>query len=554
MDNVLAQPEEPVSTIEVSTLGYQKQTVDQWLDRVDYESINIFVPSTFALRFLVYMQNVNKNDDELNRTPPVHIKMLDKIASGSRSIVNLCFRGAAKTTLFFEYFAPFLAIEQELPGMKNIRGMLYISDSIDNGVKNARKNLEHRYSTSTYLQEWLPKAHFTDQWIEFTRKDGAKFGIKLYGAKTGIRGSRIYGQRPKVVVLDDLMSDDDAKSKANMQMIKETVHSGIEYALHPTERLKIFNGTPFNSEDIMIEAVESGAWDVNVWPVCEKFPCTREEFRGAWEDRFTYDAVLEMYEAAKLNGKLASFNQEMMLRISSEESRLVQDSELQWYNRQQLLNVKGNFNFYITTDFATSSKQTADYSVISVWALNGNGDWYWVDGIVARQTMDMTLDDLFRLCRQYMPQSVGIEVTGQQGAFIQWIQQEQHRRNHYFNLASNGNSNQPGIRPVLDKLARFNLVVPLFRAHKIYWPREMQDSPEIGKFHAQIRLATQDGLKGKDDCLDTVSMLAFMNAVPPANMQSVNSNMETRQSIAHGGSIWHTQTYDAGSCLDSYVV
>ncbi|TJX14356.1 MAG: hypothetical protein E5W21_36100, partial [Mesorhizobium sp.] len=121
------------------------------------------------------------------------------------------------------------------------------------------------------------------------------------------------------------VSDDDAKSKASMQAIKDTVHKGINYALDPVRRKIVFNGTPFNNEDILIEAVESGAWDVNVWPVCERFPCTREEFRGAWEDRFTYDFIVKQYEDAVLNGKVEGFMQELMLRISSDEERLVQD-------------------------------------------------------------------------------------------------------------------------------------------------------------------------------------------------------------------------------------
>ena len=162
----------------------------------------------------------------------------------------------------------------------------------------------------------------------------------------------------------------------------------------------------------MIEAVESGAWDVNVWPVCERFPCSKEEFIGAWEDRFDYDFIVEQYQNAVLTGKVEGFMQELMLRISSEEERLVQDAEIREYSRVQLLSRRNQFNFYITTDFATSDKQTADFSVISVWAYNSQGDWFWVDGECERQTMDKTVNTLFRMVSEYRPQSVGIEGLG----------------------------------------------------------------------------------------------------------------------------------------------
>ncbi|MBL4706647.1 MAG: hypothetical protein JKY54_19110, partial [Flavobacteriales bacterium] len=356
---------------------------------------------------------------------------------------------------------------------------------------------------------------------------------------------KIFGKRPVLVVLDDLVSDDDAKSPVSMAAIKDTLYKGVNFALDPTRRKIIFNGTPFNKDDVLYEAVESGAWDVNVWPVCETFPCAREDFRGAWGDRFTYDYVLEEYTALKLSGKLAAFYQELMLRISSAEERLVQDSEIRWYSRPALLNNRGRFNFYITTDFATSDKQTADYSVISVWAYNANGDWFWVDGVCARQTMDVTINDLFRLVSEYHPQSVGVEITGQQGAFIQWLQSEMMNRNIWFNFTQEKGS--PGIRPVVNKLSRFNLVVPFFKMGKMYFPKEMEESKIMQIGMGQIQLATINGLKGKDDFLDTISMLMHMDPWKPSETSSMSQGKDDRWDLDD-----NDENDDIG--LSSYIV
>ena len=257
-----------------------KKALDEWLDEVDYADLNdgSYVPSQFSLIFMNFIKLVNGEEGESHKTPPVHLKMLDKLTSPASQIVNLCFRGAAKTTLFFEYLILFLAFYGYLPGFGKIEAMIYVSDSMENGVKAARKNVEFRYHNSAFLQEWIPQAHFTDNYIEFTNRDGHRLGCKMFGAKTGLRGTKIFGKRPPLAVLDDLVSDDDAKSRASMEAIKDTVYKGVNYALDPTRRKIIFNGTPFNKDDIMIEAVESGAWDVNVWPVCERFPCSKEEF------------------------------------------------------------------------------------------------------------------------------------------------------------------------------------------------------------------------------------------------------------------------------------
>lgn len=505
-----------------------KKSIDQWLNDVDYSFLNSsgYVPSEFALRFMNFIKLVNGNNPESHKTPPVHLAMLDKVASDEQYIVNLCARGLAKTTLFMEYFLLYLAVFRELPGVGELDSMIYIADSMENGVKSARKNIEFRYNNSDFLKRMLPEARFTDSYIEFRNIDGKVFASKLFGATTGLRGTKIFGKRPKVAVLDDLISDEASKSKVIMQLIKDTVYKGVNYALDPVNRKVIFNGTPFNKDDILIEAVESGAWSVNVWPVCEKFPVDKKDFKGAWPDRFTYDFIEQQYRMAIETGKLNAFYQELMLRITSEDERLIQDAEIKWYSRQQLLQNKELFNFYITTDFATSAKQTADNSVISVWAYNANGDWFWVDGICTRQTMDKNVDALFRFVLDYKPQQVGVEITGQQGGFINWLEREMMARNIWFNFASSDKKTRtPGIRPTVDKLTRFNLVVPWFKAGKIYFPKELQSSPIMGECVQEIQLATINGLKGKDDFIDTISMLGYLNPWKPSDAPKlVDSN------------------------------
>ncbi len=549
---LVADPD--VTTMEMTGRSITKKSLDDWLDTVDYEVLNdgSYVPSEFALVFMNFIKLVNGNQGESHKTPPVHLRMLDKLAnSSSEQIANLCFRGSAKTTLFFEYMVLFIAVFGYLPGFGSISGMIYVSDSMDNGVKSARKNVEYRYENSEFLKEWVPVAKFTDNYLEFQNREGLRLGCKMFGAKTGIRGTKIFGKRPVLAVLDDLISDDDAKSPAAMLAIKDTVYKGINYALDPVRRKTIFNGTPFHSEDIMIEAVESGAWDVNVWPVCEKFPCTREEFVGAWEDRFSYDFVARQYENAVLNGKVAGFAQELMLRITSEEERLIQDAEIREYSRAKLLEYRSAYNFYITTDFATSDKQTADFSVISVWAYNHNGDWFWVDGICERQNMGKTINDLFRLVSEYRPQSVGIEISGQQGAFIKWIMDEQMNRNIWFNFASSSKSGAPGIMPVVNKLTRFNQVVPLFKAGHIYFPTELKTSKVLGYFYNQLRLATRSGLKGKDDCIDTISMLLYMNAWKPSEVLPDKIGHNAGSDLFDDG---RDNRLDNANALASYIV
>lgn len=421
------------------------------------------------------------------------------------------------TTLFGEYGILYMAVYGNLPGFGELNYILYISDSMENGVKSMRKNLEVRYNNSEFLQKMLPTISFTDNsWI-FTNISGHTLEVNGFGAKTGIRGTKKQGTRPQLAILDDLLSDEDAKSETQISNIENTVYKAVMHALHPKKHKIVWCGTPFNKKDPLYKAVESGAWNVNVFPVCEKFPCTREEFHGSWEDRFNYDYVKEQYEIALKTGNVAAFNQELMLRIMSDEDRLVSKTEIQWYDRQDVLRRKGNFNFYITTDFAVSDKTSADFSVISVWAYSNNGDFFWVDGVVRRQTIDKSIDQLFLFNQVYKPVSVGIEITGQQGGFINIIQQECLRRNNFINIASEKDSTKLGIRPNTNKLVRFNTVLPWFKLHKFWFPEDLKEDPRMIEFMDELSLASASGFRSKhDDCIDTISMLGSMMLWKPS--------------------------------------
>lgn len=491
-------------------------TVDDYLNQVNYAIPPDYVPSDFALGFVTFIKLVNGEDGEENKTPIVHYYMLDTLTHGGKRVINLCHRGIAKTTVMGEYLFLYIAVYGGLPGI-DIDLALYVSDSIENGVKNMRKNLEFRWENSDFLKMYLPTIRFTDIRWEFNNIDGKRFIVKGYGAKTGVRGAKEMGRRPQLAVLDDLISDEDARSATVIAAVEDTVYKAVNYALHPKKNLIIWSGTPFNAKDPLYKAVESGAWEVNVFPVCEKFPCSREEFLGSWPDRFTYDYVLEQYENAVKLGKVETFNQELMLRIMSEEDRVILDNDLRWYSIRQLLQNRDNFNFYITTDFATSAKEASDFSVISVWAYNNNGDWFWVDGVCKRQLMDANIRDLFRLAAKWRPLSVGIEVNGQQGGFIPWIQNEMMQRNVYFELASSNNESNPGLRRITDKITAFSTTVPWFKAGKMFFPLEAKETEAIREALDELSLVSRSGFRSKhDDFCDTISMLSQLRPFAPS--------------------------------------
>lgn len=549
---------------------YPKKPVEDWLLEVDYEFVG-YMPKAEALLFVNFIKEVNGGSEE-NETPIVHLKMMDTVFNDDKRCAILCHRGIGKTTLFGEYLILFIAAFGYFPGFGIANLILYVTDSIENGVKNLRRNVEHRYSNSEFLQRLIPNKKisigtngagfvstedyeaqsaaghkFTDIRLEFVNNKGHKTVVKGYGAKTGVRGAKEMGIRPSIAILDDLVSDTDAESATVIRTIENTVYKAVSKALHPTKQKIVWLGTPFNARDPLYKAVESGAWRVSVYPICERFPVEREVFRGSWEDRFTYEYVFDEHNEAQAVGLPENFNQELMLRIMSDEDRLIADFEIGWYKRNSVLLNRGRFNFYITTDFAVSEKASSDYSVISVWALNSKGFWFWVDGICRKQLMDQNIKDLFRLAQLYKPQQVGIEISGQQRGFISWIQDQMIVRNNFFSLASENNEGNPGIMPNTNKLVRFNIMLPYYKANMMYFPEEMRNTPPMLEMLDETQLASKSGFKSKhDDFLDTVSMLGSMTIWKPS---------EDIPMVKNEAGIYEEEIEEEDDCaLESYVV
>ena len=161
--------------------------------------------------------------------------------------------------------------------------------------------------------------------------------------------------------------------------------------------------------------------------------------------------------------------------------------------------------------------------------------------------MDKNIDDLFRLAQEYGPQSVGIEILGQQAGFIPWIQSEMMTRNIYFTLASDRGSNILGIRPSTNKVQRFNVVVPLFKQHKVWFPNELRGSEALVEALDELCLVTAGGFKSKhDDFLDTISMLASLTAWKPSEVAPIQTQ---------DNKYWlDLEPKDEPQALDSYLV
>jgi hypothetical protein len=549
-------PDDQIADVtQVDEAEETRATLSEMLKDVNLKVPDDYIPSEFALTFVNFIKLVNGAQGEENKTPIVHYYVLDGIASDSDRIAEMIFRGAAKTTIF-EYLILYLAVFQELPGIGKLNSAIYMSDTIDNGVVNMQKNLEHRWENSDFLKEQLPKSKFFKVSWEFENKEGKKFIVKGFGAASGFRGFKVLGTRPKLALLDDLISDAMSESETEMQRVENVIKRGVQPALNPLSQKIIWAGTPFNERDPLCKAVASGAWKTYVFPVCERFPCTEKEFVGAWDDRFTYKYIKRQYEIAVKGGDTTEFYRELMLQTVSDEDKLINiEEDIQWYPMQMVDAYGGNKEIIITTDLSFSGSNNADDAIIDVWQVHADESIYWIGGMSEKPEITDTIDYLFRFISHHSVQSVGIEISGQQVALIRLLEKEMQDRDIWFELAGEKGKagTQKGIRPVSNKIVRFKSVVPMIKRKKLHFPLERKNDQIIQEKLHQLDSVTRTSIRSrKDDALDSISMLGLMEINYPSHEKEV----EETESPNLDPRIWGNDFPDdeTESFIDNYLV
>ena len=578
-------------------------TVDWLLDNVDLNFTG-YVPSPLAIEFFNFVR-LTLGEEPENSNPLAHYFLIDVIFMQStvteyftqrgidyeefkgRTVV-LCCREFAKSTLIGTFVPLYVAWKGELPGFGKVNYGLYVGDSMNNNVQTTMRTIESVFNESEWLQTQFESARFTDAIIELVRhprspkeikayndamdrgkkphqvvgRSKRKFAMKGVGAQTGTRGTRSGLQRPQFAILDDLVSSEaDASSETVMKNINTTIDSDVLNALHGAGSFAILIGTPYNKTDPVYSRAESKGWVPVVFPICERIHEDLEahEFRGVWENRHSYTAVMKRYKQSINDNSMRSFMQELMLRITSDKDKVIDPTWIVPFRIEDVLKKGNEYNWYMTTDFTTTGGHNSDFSGIAVWAVSSNHDFLLCDLILRKQDIAYQYNDLFNMVEKYSrftgSMRVGVEIDGQQKIHLFAIKELMTKKNEYFTIAKQKGGLREGILSKSGKggkEGRFSVMVPLFQAGKIWFARELEDTPAMRELRLELEYVTYDehGIvqfgSVHDDGLDLISQLSMMNIYTPS---------EDSKGIAskYGDPIWNDDEPEE-NYVSSYIV
>ena len=371
----------------------------------------------------------------------------------------------------------------------------------------------------------------------------------------GIRsGSRnpVTGDRYALIIADDVIKNEaDAYSEAIMHNVTTALLSDARNAMRAKRTQYVLINTPFHKLDPIYMMVESGGYTPLITPICKTIyeDMPKGEFIGLWEDMHSYEQVMDRYNEAVATNSTRAFNQELMLRVSNETDRLITDDMLQWYDRNLLMKTLDGYSLYVTTDFTTTSAAKSDFSVLAVWAVNSEDDWFLVDVCVRQQELQQQYDELMRMVRTWSRGGrvveVGVEIDGQQKAHLYSIKERMLKDNLFFSFAKQRGA--PVTREGIlsrsgntSKIDRFRYILPRFQNHKIYFPLQLKDNPDMLEGLKQLKGATHAGFSTHDDFPDVITQMGLIDLKIPVNsVEELTKSQEDGFLLSDGSIYWY---------------
>ena len=553
--------------------------VDEALDNIDLK-FGDYTPSEDALKFFNIVRLVLGEDPEVGNglmhyflvdlvygnikreNYPYSKDIQERIRINPRKIAIIASRFSAKSTIITAFMPIVTAVTGKIPNFGDVMFWVSFGDSQQAGAKVQANTIRDICSDSAFCKEYFERMRFTDEECEFIRKgEGPEkkraFMFKVKGAAGGsVRGIRYKTERPQIFTFDDIIKNEaDANSPIIMNKLRSMIYSDAENALGRKGKIIIVN-TPFNKKDPVYAALESGVWTPVCIPICEKISLDmpKSEYRGSWEEMKSYEDVMQKYEDSYYGDTLREFNQELMLRISSEEDKLVKEDQIQWYSRAALEKNLGGYNLYMTTDLTASNSLKGDFSVVMCWAVNSQGDWFMLDAVVRKMTIDQQYKPIFAMNRRWAAKhgrnlNVGVEIDGQQQLNLHSLKKQMIEYNSFFTFAKQIGSphGKEGIsrrQATGAKHEQFMRVHPLFQQHKIYFPEELKDTADMKEILNELNYVTYEGFGSKhDDALDGISMIAAMDTILPSETEGLVIPM-----LDEDGDIWESDwDFDEGT-------
>lgn len=266
------------------------------------------------------------------------------------------FRGSAKSTIVSLSF-PLWAILGKL----NVKFVLILGQT-QAQARQHLKNLKDEIERNELLRKDLgPFEEREDEW------NSSSIVLPLLGARitaasteTSVRGIRHGPYRPQLIICDDIEDLNSAKTKDGRDKTYQWLTGEVIPAGSPQTRTFLIGN--LLHEDCLLKRFERGIRDGTIGGVYREYPLIDGSNKCLWMGK--YPTAQSIDEERMRIGSEAAWQREFMLRIISDQERVVHPEWIRYYDHIPA-STSPHFLYTATgLDLAISKSDTADYTAM----------------------------------------------------------------------------------------------------------------------------------------------------------------------------------------------
>jgi phage terminase large subunit-like protein len=412
-----------------------------------------------------------------SESPPFHYDLTKHLLDNDRKQINIIApRGHAKSSVAAGIYPLF-----HLMFDKGIKVIVLVSRTQSHATKllgTIKDVLDYSQEFRYFFGYWGMQS--AKKWTntEVELKDGSLIICKGTGQQ--IRGIKHGNQRPTLLILDDPEDENNTKTAEAMEYnLRWLLQSGVP-SLDPLSGRICVIGTP-QHERCMVETLK----DMKGWKTLEFRPDIEKKI-ALWPEVWGIDKLIQKKEELDSINRLSVFYREYLCQIVGDEDNLFRQEDIQYYegflekdeaglSTLILTNLNGEsveerrpVNVFTGVDPASSTKKTADYSVVFNLAIDDKNNRFVLPYYRKRATPLRLADAIIRNFKIYRSAKTRIESVGYQEMLRQYIKEESEKLGLFI----------PGLEikenPRTRKSYRLESLQPLFSTKKVFIQKNMQ--------------------------------------------------------------------------------
>ena len=351
----------------------------------------------------------------------------------------------------------------------------------------------------------------TDIIVSF--EDGAKFRVMCRGAEQRVRGLKWDQKRPDLILCDDLEGDEQVLNKERREKFRRWFYGALlpcrsQYGvvrivgtiLHLDSLLNRLMPPEYDRPYTVHEPLKVYSTRVRTEWKSVRYRAHSEDFKEIlWANRYDPDFFLKKKEDYTRQGIPEVYAQEFLNYPIDESTSYFKRQDFIEISKVSLEAIKSGQKklvYYAAVDFAITTKDRSDYTVIAIAGVDSEGIMHILDIRRGRWDALDIVEEMFAVQRKYEPYSFVTEKGSIEKAIGAILKREQLVRGIFFNLYP--------MAPTKDKQARARSFQARFRAGGVRFDKSQIWYPDLEEEMVRFPKARHD------DQVDALSWLGLI--------------------------------------------